>query len=186
MVVEVPKGLLGHAIEEFEMLLKRAVDFLGLHPHEFPKDEHAALDALQGLLIQLKGVAGLLGQDEIVVALEDAELIVEGVEVIADIVEELQDEEKEESEPKPVVEDKVEEPIVEPENVEVVSVEPVVVVKEEELIPKEPIEEEPKIDEEVEAEIEKDEVQEEAGKESREKIEALEAQLAALRKTIGD
>ena len=38
----------------------------------------------------------------------------------------------------------------------------------------------------MEAEIEKDEVQEEAGKESREKIEALEAQLAALKKTMGD
>ena len=64
MVVEVPKGLLGHAIEEFEMLLGRAVDFLGLHPHEFPKDEHLALESLRGLLVQLKSVAGLLGQDE--------------------------------------------------------------------------------------------------------------------------
>ena len=186
MVVEVPKSLLEQGIDKFEMLLGRAYSFLGLHPHEFPKDEHEALDALRALLIQLKSVAGLLGQDEVVVALEGAELIVEGAEVIADIVYK-EDEEEEEIGHEPVVEDDSEEGDSSEGAESLVELDDAPV--EEELIKGvvlDPIEEEEKLDEKVEAKSEKDEVQEEAGKESREKIKVLEAQLAALRKATGD
>ncbi len=216
MVVEVPRKKLIEFIVHFEDLLGRAYGFVGLHPHDFPRDEGKNLDSLRGLLVQMKSVAGIVSA---VVIDEDEDAKVDGLElvmehadgipfVVKDLEEEddmlsddekvangikeilkfeKEDEAKEEIEPEK--EPEPEKPVIEEDSGEGDSsegAEPLVELDEAPVEEPIEVEEEVELDEEVEAESEKDEVQEEAGKESRAKIEALEAQLANLKKTIGD
>ena len=188
MVVEVPRRKLIEFIVHFEDLLGRAYGFVGLHPHDFPRDEGKNLDSLRGLVVQMKSVAG--GVSAVVIK-DDEEAKVDGLELVmvhvdgipfkikeSDLEEEDEGEEeighepviKGDSEHSESIESEESDSKVDEESIE----EPIIEVEEE------------KLDEEVEAEIEKDEVQAEEGKESREKIEALEAQLAALKKELGD
>ena len=201
MVVEVPRKKLIEFIVHFEDLLGRAYGFVGLHPHEFPRNETESLDKLRdNLVIYMKSIVGEVSE---IVSKESEDAKVDGEGIAIEIVDgipfvvkepvEEEDEAKKEIEPES-------EP--EPENIEPDSgegdsaegAEPIIVLDEaaveepiveavEEIIE---VEEEIELDEEVEEEGSEIEESAEAKEKDRKALEELEAQLEALKVKIGD